>query len=281
MNAPIRTELDTAAAPLFAPEVDPSRTSGAAFELTGVTVKYRSYNERPTSLKESVIRLVRDRSWRHYSLFDALLGVNLRIPRGSVFGIIGSNGSGKSTLLKVLSGVLPPTKGTVIRNGTISSLIELGAGFDPELNAIENIYLHGSLHRKSRAEIKDRVDHIISFAELSDFAYTPIKYYSSGMYARLGFSAAVDIDPDILLVDEILGVGDERFQEKCQAVFKRFMASGKTIVIVSHDMGLVGGLCATTAVLSRGEVAFCGDTAEAIKIYRDPTYRTRLESGQA
>lgn len=252
--------------------------SPAALELRDVTVRYRSYKERPTSLKESVIRMVRDRRWRHYSLFDALLNVNLRIPKGSVFGIIGSNGSGKSTMLKVLSGVLPPTSGTVTRNGSIASLIELGAGFDPELNAIENIYLHGSLHRKSRAQIKDRVDHILNFAELTDFAYTPVKYYSSGMFARLGFSAAVDIDPDILLVDEILGVGDERFQEKCQGVFQRLIAGGKTIVVVSHDMGLVGGLCAQTAVLSRGQIAYCGDTAEAIKIYRDPGYRTRLES---
>ncbi len=255
--------------------------SPAALELRDVTVRYRSYKERPTSLKESVIRMVRDRRWRHYSLFDALLNVNLRIPKGSVFGIIGSNGSGKSTMLKVLSGVLPPTSGTVTRNGSIASLIELGAGFDPELNAIENIYLHGSLHRKSRAQIKDRVDHILNFAELTDFAYTPVKYYSSGMFARLGFSAAVDIDPDILLVDEILGVGDERFQEKCQGVFRRLIAGGKTIVVVSHDMGLVDGLCAQTAVLSRGEVLFCGDTATAIEVYRDPAYRTRLSAGQS
>jgi ABC-type polysaccharide/polyol phosphate transport system ATPase subunit len=266
--------MASAASSVIAPAAAP-----LAFELAGVTVSYRSYKERPTSLKETIIQIIRDRKWQHYSLFDALSRVDLQIPRGSVFGIIGSNGSGKSTLLKVLSGVLRPTNGTVVRNGSIASLIELGAGFDPELNAIENLYLHGSLHRKSRAEIRDRVDHILSFAELTDFAYTPVKYYSSGMFARLGFSAAVDIDPDILLVDEILGVGDERFQEKCQGVFQRFISSGKTIVIVSHSMELVAGLCPTTAVMSRGSVAYCGPTAEAIEMYRDPSYIPRLGGG--
>lgn len=204
-------------------------SSRVAFELRDITVRYRLYKERPTSLKETMIRLLRDRQWRYFSLFDAISKVNLRVPRGNVFGIIGSNGSGKSTLLKVLSGVLSPSSGAIIRNGSISSLIELGAGFDPELNAVENIYLHASLHRKSRAQIRDRIDHIINFAELSEFAYTPVKYYSSGMFARLGFSAAVDIDPDILLVDEILAVGDERFQEKCQGVFSRFLTKGRPL----------------------------------------------------
>lgn len=255
----------------------PPRPS-CALELQGVTVKYRSYHARPTSLKETVIRSIRERRWGHYTLFNALLNVDLRIERGGVFGIIGSNGSGKSTLLKVLSGVLKPTVGTAKQHGSVASLIELGAGFDPELNAVENIYLHGSLHRKSRVEIKRRVDHILTFAELTEFAYTPVKYYSSGMFARLGFSAAVDIDPDILLVDEILGVGDERFQGKCQGVFQRFITNDKTIVLVSHNMDLVAQFCATTAVVSKGEVTFCGATPEAIKIYRDPGYSTRLGS---
>lgn len=259
------------------------KTQELALQLIDVSVKYRSYEQRPTSLKESVIRLLRDGKWRHFSTFDALSHVNLEIPRGSIFGLIGSNGSGKSTLLKVLAGVLPPSSGSVVRKGSIASLIELGAGFDPELNAIENLYLHGSLYRKPKSLIKERIPHVLAFAELEQFAHTPVKYYSSGMYARLGFSAAIDIDPDILLVDEILGVGDERFKEKCEGVFRRFIEAGKTIVIVSHAMAMLVETADTIALLSRGEVAFYGDPREAVQAYRDPHYKTRLvapESGE-
>jgi ABC-type polysaccharide/polyol phosphate transport system ATPase subunit len=272
----IPQEVDLSSVSLPSSRFGEAPDSPRALEVSDVTVSYRSYQDRPTSLKEAMIRMVCERRWRHYSLFNALQGVSLSIPRGSVFGIIGGNGSGKSTLLKVLSGVLRPTTGVVHRLGSIASLIELGAGFDPELNAVENLYLHGSLHRKSRAEIRARVEHILAFAELTEFARTPVKYFSSGMYARLGFSAAIDIDPDILIVDEILGVGDERFQGKCNEVFRRFMSSGKTIVIVSHNMKLVRDVCATTAVLSCGRVSYCGETAEAIRVYREPHYLSRL-----
>jgi ABC-2 type transport system ATP-binding protein len=251
-----------------------------ALTLKEVTVKYRSYKERPTSLKESIIRFVRHGTFRHYSTFDALSKINLTIPKGHIIGIIGSNGSGKSTLLKVLAGVLLPTAGVVERSGSIASLIELGAGFDPELNAIENLYLHGSLYRKSKAAIKARISHILNFAELEEFAFTPVKYYSSGMFARLGFSAAIDIDPDILLVDEILAVGDERFKDKCDTVFRTFIESGKTIVMVSHNMDMLVRTTDTIVVLSRGEVIFSGDPKEAVNIYRDPNYQTRLTAGE-
>lgn len=251
--------------------------SNTAISARGITVAYRSYKERPTSLKESILKFVRTGRLRHYSTFDALSGVSLDIVKGRVFGIIGSNGSGKSTLLKVISGVLVPTVGEVVRRGTISSLIELGAGFDPELNAIENIYLNGSLHKKTRAQIKSRVEHILEFAELTEFAATPIKYFSSGMYARLGFSVAMDIDPDILLVDEILAVGDERFQAKCHQVFKQFLESGKTIVIVSHNLPMLGSMAHSIALLSRGRLAFLGDPQEAIAMYLDKSYEVRLQ----
>jgi ABC-type polysaccharide/polyol phosphate transport system ATPase subunit len=191
-------------------------------------------------------------------------------------GILGSNGSGKSTLLKVLAGVLHPTAGTVSVNGSIASLIELGAGFDPELNAIENIYLHGSLHRKTRAQLKSRIDAILDFAELTEFAYTPVKYYSSGMFARLGFSAAVDIDPDILLVDEILSVGDERFKKKSNAVMKKFLDSGKTILMVSHSADVIEEICDSAILLSRGRIVVAGSPAEAISAYREQSYETAL-----
>ncbi len=250
--------------------------SDLAIDISHVTIAYRSYKERPTTAKESMIRLLRHGQLRHFSTFNALSDITFQIPRGKVFGFIGSNGSGKSTLLKVLAQVLVPTQGEVRINGSIASLIELGAGFDPELNAIENIYLNGSLHKKSRAQIKERVEHIIEFAELQEFATTPIKYYSSGMYARLGFAVAIDIDPDILLVDEILGVGDERFQEKCAGVFERFLASGKTLVLVSHNMQMLADTADKVGLISKGRLLFLGDPELAIDLYRHQEYQTAL-----
>jgi ABC-type polysaccharide/polyol phosphate transport system ATPase subunit len=255
----------------------PSKNLGTnAIEVADVTVAYRSYRERPTSLKESLIRLMRDRQIKHYSTFPALKDVSFVVPHGKVLGIIGSNGSGKSTLLKVLAQVLRPTQGSAKLQGTVSCLIELGAGFDPELNALENIYLNGSLHKRTAKEIKRHVDSILDFAELREFAHTPIKYYSSGMYARLGFSVAVDIDPDILLVDEILAVGDERFQEKCRGVFDRFLEAGKTIVLVSHDTSMIEEKADLVLVLAKGKKIFFGDPTEAVSLYRGSSYQTAL-----
>ncbi|MCL4152971.1 UNVERIFIED_CONTAM: hypothetical protein GTU68_023947 [Idotea baltica] len=209
-------------------------------------------------------------------MFQALKNVSLQIPRGKVFGIIGSNGAGKSTLLRAISGVLPPTSGEVRVNGEMDALIQLGAGFDAELNAVENIYLNRSLHGMSNAEIKDRVPEILQFAELEDFADTPIKYYSSGMAARLGFAVAIDKNPDILVVDEVLAVGDERFNEKCMSVFYSLLEQNKTIILVSHALGQVEQLCDSVALIASGEVAFVGSAAEAIACYRDASYQTRL-----
>ena len=247
-----------------------------AIEIQKVRVAFRSYKEQPTSLKESVIRFVRRGQIRHYSTFDALHDVSFDIPKGKVFGILGSNGSGKSTLLKVIAQVLRPVEGAVHVRGHVASLIELGAGFDPELNAIENIYLHGSLHRKTKREIKERVDSVLEFAELADFALTPIKYYSSGMFARLGFAVAIQIDPDILLVDEILSVGDERFQTKCNGVFKQFLNSGKTVVIVSHNTTMMAELCDQVALLSKGKLVYVGDPAQGVEMYKANSYETAL-----
>ncbi len=250
--------------------------SSVAIEVSHVTVAYRSYKERPSTLKESIINAVRKGKFRYYSTFDALSDVSFSVPRGSVFGIIGSNGAGKSTLLRVLAGVLPPTTGWVKVHGSVDSLIQLGAGFDAELNAIENIYLYGSLHQRSREEIKERVPRIIEFAELQDFATTPIKYYSSGMFARLGFSVAVDQNPDILILDEILAVGDERFHAKCKKVFENHLASGRTIVIVSHSLDMIERFAHVIGLLSRGRLVFLGDPKTAIAKYRDETYLTAL-----
>lgn len=249
----------------------------SAISLKNVSVAYRSYKEWPSTLKETILRFLTQGKLKHYSTFDALSHINLEIEAGTTVALIGSNGSGKSTLLKVIAQVLEPSSGDITVQGTIASLIELGVGFDPELNAIENIYLNGSLHKKSKKELVNRIPHIIDFAELHEFVNTPIKYYSSGMAARLGFSAAMDINPDILLVDEILAVGDERFQQKCNGVFERFLKEKKTVILVSHDLSMVEHLAQRAILLSKGKIIFDGAPSEAIRLYRDGSYQAALQ----
>lgn len=263
------------------PPSTPRPSVETLIQVDNVSVSYRSYKERPSSLKESLIRLVRHGSISKFSTFRALSDVSFTVERGLVFGLMGSNGSGKSTLLKVIAQVLKPTVGSVAVRGTIASLIELGVGFDPEQTAVENIFLHGSLHKRSYKEIERRVNHILDFAELRDFASTPVKYFSSGMAARLGFSVAIDTDPDILLVDEVLAVGDERFHEKCMGVFRQLLSNGKTIVLVSHDANMLAKLCNRIGLLSRGQLIYCGDPQKAIELYRTPEYQTALGVSQA
>ena len=254
-----------------------SLPSNVAIDVAHVTVAYRRYERRPTSLKESIVRLFRERRFRYHTTFDAVHDATFSVNKGGVHALIGTNGSGKSTLLKVIAGVLRPTKGKVTVLGKVASLIELGAGFDPELTAEENIYLHGSLYKLSRRRIAERVEHVLDFAELREFASTPIKYFSSGMFARLGFSVAIDIDPDVLLVDEILGVGDDRFQAKCKDVFDNFLKQGKTILLVSHDMGTIRGMSTSATVLSRGRMLYTGEPEKAIEIYHSPDYQSALQ----
>ena len=243
-----------------------------AVEVNNVTIKFRSYERRPTTIKESFLTLFRDGKVKHYRTFDALQGISFSVPRGGIFGIIGANGAGKSTMLRTITGVLPPSQGNVVVRGRIDSLIELGAGFDHELNAIENIYLNRSLYGMTRNKIKDRIPAIIEFAELEDFATTPIKYYSSGMSARLGFAVAIDREPDILVVDEVLAVGDERFHVKCMDVIKRFLKQKKTIVIVSHNLEQIRMMADQVALLSKGRLLYLGEPSEAIDRYRDDSY---------
>ena len=248
-----------------------------AVSVKDVTVTFRSYEQRPTMIKDAVIQFIKTRKLRHYSPFKALNDVSFTVKRGEVFGIIGSNGAGKSTLLRVIAGVLPPTEGESTVNGRVDSLIQLGAGFDRELNAIENIYLNGSLHGKSKKEIQSRVDAILDFAELQEFATTPIKYYSSGMYARLGFAVAADREPDILIVDEVLQVGDERFHNKCKKVFQRYVEQKKTIIMVSHGLSGLKEFAHRIALMSKGRLAYLGDPEVAISKYLDDEhYETAL-----
>lgn len=197
----------------------------------------------------------------------ALRDVSFAVPRGEVLGIIGPNGAGKSTILKLLAGVTMPDTGEIRIAGRIAPLIELGAGFHPELSGRENVYLNGALLGLTRSEIDARYDEIVEFAELDQFMDTPVKHYSSGMFVRLGFALAVHTDPDILLIDEVLSVGDERFQRKCLRKFMQFRKEGKTIVVVSHDLGLVSGICSSILLLARGEVVALGEVEGAIGRY--------------
>lgn len=238
---------------------------GHLVELEGVGMRFRLHYERADTLKERLIHFVKRRNG--YRDLWALRDVTWRVEAGESVGIIGRNGSGKSTLLKVIAGVFEPTHGTRRVHGSVASLIELGAGFNGELTGRENIFLNGAIMGFSKAEMLKRFDRIVDFAELRDFIDVPVKNYSSGMYARLGFAIATDVDADLLLIDEILAVGDEAFQRKSYARIESYLAAGKTVVFVSHDAEAVKRICRRAVLLDHGQVLFDGPTEEAIDRY--------------
>ncbi|RJP20377.1 MAG: ABC transporter ATP-binding protein [Deltaproteobacteria bacterium] len=199
--------------------------------------------------------------------FWALNDVSFQVRRGEAFGIIGSNGAGKSTILKILSGIMKPTKGQMLVNGTLSALIEVGAGFHQDLTGRENIYLNGTILGMKKDEIARKFDDIVEFSGLGDFIDTPVKRYSSGMYARLGFSVAAHVDPDVLIVDEVLSVGDFLFQKKCTDRMNSVIQSGATVVFVSHNLRAVAELCNRSLLLDRGKTVKIGPTGDVIKYY--------------
>lgn len=222
--------------------------SSPAIVVDHVTKSFRIFHERNQSLKASIMR----RKRMDFEDFLALDDVSLDVREGETMGLIGENGSGKSTLLKCMARILRPDKGSISVRGKSSALLELGAGFHPELSGRENVYLNGSILGLSKKEIDKRFDDIVGFAGLERFIDTPVKNYSSGMYVRLGFAVAISIEPDVLLVDEVLAVGDEAFQRKCAEKFADLRAAGKTIVIVSHAMESVRNLCDRVAWLEHG-----------------------------
>jgi ABC-type polysaccharide/polyol phosphate transport system ATPase subunit len=239
----------------------------AAVTIRAVSKRFRLYRGRQVStVKDLFVRGGRARLFSGEELW-ALREVTLEIPRGRMVGLIGSNGSGKSTLLKLIGGILKPTTGTVAVAGRVSALIELGAGFHPEFTGRENIHVNGVLLGLSRAEIRERFAEIVAFAGLEPYIDNPVKTYSSGMYMRLGFAIAVAVDPDILLIDEVLAVGDEAFQHKCVGKIQEFKASGKTIVLVTHDLGSVERLCDVAVWLDGGRVMAQGPTREIVDRY--------------
>lgn len=236
-----------------------------AVRVVGISKKFTLHTEKRNSLKE---RLVRGRA-RTDGDFWALTDVSFDVPRGTTFGLIGNNGSGKSTMLKLLAGVHRPTSGSVIADGRVSALLELGAGFHGELTGRENIYLNGSILGLSKRQIDQSMEKIIDFAGIGDFIDAPVKVYSSGMYVRLGFSIAVTVDPEILIVDEIIAVGDEEFQRKCFDYMFELRKRGTTIVMVTHSMGLVESMCDQAAWLENGQLKAIGDSRDVVRQYLD------------
>ena len=240
---------------------------GGAISFQDVGMCFRLYRERVDTLKEAVLGRFRHR--KRYDEFWALRHVAFQVSAGESVGLIGHNGSGKSTLLKLAAGVLRPTEGAVAVSGRISPLIELAAGFDADLTGRENIFLNGAIMGHSRKEMAAKIDRIIEFSELGEFIEQPVKNYSSGMYARLGFAIAADVDPEILIIDEVLGVGDERFQAKCRDRIRAIRERGCTIFYVSHAMDSVAELCDRVIVLHHGSLVFDGAAAPAIERYRE------------
>jgi ABC-2 type transport system ATP-binding protein len=219
------------------------------------------------SIKERIVNFGRSR--RHREDFWALKDVDLEITSGTTIGLIGANGSGKSTLLKLIGGIIEPTDGTIERRGRVAALLELGAGFHPDLTGRENVYLNASILGLSRQQTDEHFDSIVDFSEIGAFIDTQVKFYSSGMYVRLAFAIAIHVDPDILLVDEVLAVGDEPFQRKCMDRIQEFQREGRTIILVTHSLSQVGDLCDRAVVLSHGDVVFDGDPQEAIRVLRE------------
>jgi len=234
-----------------------------AVSLHGVGKRFQRMADRRNTLKE---RLVRGRA-RNSQDFWAVRNVDLEIPTGSVYGLIGHNGSGKSTLLKLITGIYRPTEGQITTQGRVAALIELGAGFHPDMTGRENIRLNGSILGLSKSEIEAAMETIIDFSGLREFIDDPVKHYSSGMYVRLGFSVAVHMRPDVLLVDEVLAVGDEEFQRKCFDHLYTLRREGRTIIVVSHGLGQLEGLCDEVAWLDHGEVQEIGPATDTISAY--------------
>lgn len=237
-----------------------------AIEVVEVSKKFRVHRDRPSSIKEALLSWRRE---RRVEDFWVLRDIDLTIPRGSFFGLIGHNGSGKSTLLRLMAGIHRPTTGEVRVHGRISALLELGSGFHPDLTGRENVYLNGAMLGLSRRQMTAAMDDIIDFSGIGDFIDVPVKVYSSGMYVRLGFAVAVHVDPEILLVDEVIAVGDEEFQRRCMDHMSGLRERGTTIVLVSHSTELVAALCDRVGWLDHGRLVTVGDPDEVTGKYLD------------
>ena len=236
---------------------------GNAIEVKNMTKKFKLYYDKPGTLKERLV------FWNHKKAETrtVLDNINLEIKKGETVALIGVNGSGKSTLLKLMTKIIYPTSGTISTKGKLTSLLELGAGFHPDFTGRENIYFNAAIFGLTKQEIDARLQSIIDFSELGDFIDSPVRTYSSGMYMRLAFSVAINVDAEILLIDEILAVGDQHFQEKCFAKLEELAKSNMTIVIVSHSLGSIRKLCNRAIWINNGEVAMDGEASKVIDAY--------------
>ena len=235
-------------------------------KIEHVSMRFRMANDRVTSIKEMVTLLLKKKV--EFREFWALKDVSFDVRRGEVLGLIGRNGAGKSTTLKIISGILKPTEGSVWRGGNIVPMLELGSGFDYDLTGHENIYLNGAILGYSKKYLQSKYDEILDFSELGDFIHVPIRNYSSGMLMRLAFSIATVVNPEILIVDEILSVGDENFQKKSHARMMELMNGGTTVLFVSHDLGQIRSMCNRVVWLEDHTVKMFGDAAEVCDAYR-------------
>ena len=235
-----------------------------AITVVSLGKRFDLRHERPTTITQELLGLLRPRLTEP---FWAVQDVTMSVPRGGAMGVIGRNGSGKSTLLKMLAGTLAPTTGTLVVRGSLSTLLQLGAGFHPDFTGRNNVWLSAALLGIPEARMRAGFDDLVGFAELEQFIDIPIKYYSAGMLARLGFAVSISVDAEILLIDEVLGVGDLAFQRKCEARMREMMSGGRTIVIVSHDAHAVRSLCDTAVWLDRGHVRAAGPADEVVDAY--------------
>ena len=234
-----------------------------AIKVSHMTKNFKLYSDKPNTLKERIVR-----GWKNKTEVRTVLkDINLEIKKGETVALIGVNGSGKSTLLKLMTKIIYPNKGTLKTYGKLTSLLELGAGFHPDFTGRENIYFNAAIFGLTKQEIDARLQSIIDFSELGDFIDSPVRTYSSGMYMRLAFSVAINVDAEILLIDEILAVGDQHFQEKCFAKLEELAKSNMTIVIVSHSLGSIRKLCNRAIWINNGEVAMDGESNKVIDVY--------------
>ncbi|PNI10114.1 ABC transporter ATP-binding protein [Arthrobacter sp. AFG7.2] len=242
-----------------------------AIEVSNISKQFVLRHTR--SIKEAIVWLAKGRKGDLSEKFHALKEVTLEVKTGETVALLGLNGSGKSTLLKHISGVMLPDSGTVLTRGRVAGLIEVGAGFHPDLSGRDNVFLNGAILGMTEQQIRERFDDIVDFSEIGQFIDTEVKFYSSGMYLRLAFSVAVHTDPEVFLVDEILAVGDEPFQRKCLDKIKELSAAGKTLVVVSHDLDLVSRICDRGVVLRQGNVVFDGPIHAAVERLRTESSR--------
>ncbi len=240
--------------------------SEKVIDVSHVSMHFNLMVEKVDSLKEYVVKLLKGKLL--YNDFVALNDVSFHVEKGEIVGLVGFNGAGKSTMLKILAGVLTPTEGSVKVVGSVAPLIEVGAGFDPELTARENIYLNGAILGHDKKFMDSKFDEIIDFAELRNFIDVPVKNFSSGMYARLGFAIATMVHPDILIVDEVLSVGDFKFQQKCEQRIQSMIDDGVTIILVSHDIGMIERLCTKVIWLDHGKLKDVGTTKKICNEYK-------------